>query len=199
MRARGGARAWPVSQGIAAHAGRGWEPADHASDHDRPRTRPQTDFGEAPRGAGSDGGRVGARGGTEKVLAFAGGTLIFLASRLREDGLLAQLVERLNGIEEVSGSNPLGSTILRRQCNEGEGGSTGLHHSLDARRSLGEGGLSFCRRLRLRMAGHPYQQEAVAKAAVRRLSEGRHFNIVGGQTYGWQANYSNRAEEDYSP
>ena len=25
-------------------------------------------------------------------------------------GLLAQLVERLNGIEEVSGSNPLGST-----------------------------------------------------------------------------------------
>jgi hypothetical protein len=27
-------------------------------------------------------------------------------------GLLAQLVERLNGIEEVSGSNPLGSTTL---------------------------------------------------------------------------------------
>ena len=26
-------------------------------------------------------------------------------------GLLAQLVERLNGIEEVSGSRPLGSTI----------------------------------------------------------------------------------------
>ena len=28
-------------------------------------------------------------------------------------GLLAQLVERLNGIEEVSGSNPLGSTTFR--------------------------------------------------------------------------------------
>ena len=30
-------------------------------------------------------------------------------------GLLAQLVERLNGIEEVNGSNPLGSTILGRE------------------------------------------------------------------------------------
>ena len=29
-----------------------------------------------------------------------------------ENGVLAQLVERLNGIEEVRGSNPLGSTIL---------------------------------------------------------------------------------------
>jgi hypothetical protein len=28
-------------------------------------------------------------------------------------GVLAQLVERLNGIEEVRGSNPLGSTIRR--------------------------------------------------------------------------------------
>ncbi len=28
-------------------------------------------------------------------------------------GVLAQLVERLNGIEEVRGSNPLGSTIFR--------------------------------------------------------------------------------------
>ena len=28
-----------------------------------------------------------------------------------ENGVLAQLVERLNGIEEVRGSNPLGSTI----------------------------------------------------------------------------------------
>ena len=27
------------------------------------------------------------------------------------NGVLAQLVERLNGIEEVRGSNPLGSTI----------------------------------------------------------------------------------------
>jgi hypothetical protein len=29
-----------------------------------------------------------------------------------ENGVLAQLVERLNGIEEVRGSNPLGSTDL---------------------------------------------------------------------------------------
>src|SRR4051812_686113 len=42
----------------------------------------------------------------EKVLAFARGNSIFLTPH----GLLAQLVERLNGIEEVSGSNPLGST-----------------------------------------------------------------------------------------
>ncbi len=27
------------------------------------------------------------------------------------DGVVAQLVERLNGIQEVRGSNPLGSTI----------------------------------------------------------------------------------------
>ena len=33
--------------------------------------------------------------------------MLTLASAI---GLLAQLVERLNGIEEVSGSNPLGST-----------------------------------------------------------------------------------------
>ena len=30
-------------------------------------------------------------------------------------GVVAQLVERLNGIQEVRGSNPLGSTILRPQ------------------------------------------------------------------------------------
>jgi hypothetical protein len=29
-------------------------------------------------------------------------------------GVLAQLVERLNGIEEVTGSNPVGSTSLFR-------------------------------------------------------------------------------------
>ena len=34
-----------------------------------------------------------------------------IASRLK-NGVLAQLVERLNGIEEVRGSNPLGSTYL---------------------------------------------------------------------------------------
>ena len=30
---------------------------------------------------------------------------------LRDNGVLAQLVERLNGIEEVSGSNPLCSSL----------------------------------------------------------------------------------------
>src|ERR1051325_12012946 len=30
----------------------------------------------------------------------------------RSKGVLAQLVERLNGIEEVTGSNPVGSTLL---------------------------------------------------------------------------------------
>ena len=33
----------------------------------------------------------------------------FLAIFHRQNGVLAQLVERLNGIEEVRGSNPLGS------------------------------------------------------------------------------------------
>ena len=32
-----------------------------------------------------------------------------------DSGVLAQLVERLNGIEEVRGSNPLGSTISRSE------------------------------------------------------------------------------------
>jgi hypothetical protein len=35
-------------------------------------------------------------------------------------GVLAQLVERLNGIEEVRGSNPLGSTPLANCCNPGD-------------------------------------------------------------------------------
>src|SRR4051812_25020458 len=48
----------------------------------------------------------------EKVLAFAPGRRILPTSRQTRNGLLAQLVERLNGIEEVSGSNPLGSTTL---------------------------------------------------------------------------------------
>ena len=34
-------------------------------------------------------------------------------SRSETYGVLAQLVERLNGIEEVRGSNPLGSTTLK--------------------------------------------------------------------------------------
>jgi hypothetical protein len=33
-------------------------------------------------------------------------------SRSLSNGVLAQLVERLNGIEEVRGSNPLGSRLL---------------------------------------------------------------------------------------
>ena len=33
----------------------------------------------------------------------------FLAIFHRQNGVLAQLVERLNGIEEVTGSNPVGS------------------------------------------------------------------------------------------
>ncbi len=36
------------------------------------------------------------------------------ASAKRSTGVLAQLVERLNGIEEVRGSNPLGSTARGR-------------------------------------------------------------------------------------
>jgi hypothetical protein len=32
----------------------------------------------------------------------------------RQNGVLAQLVERLNGIEEVTGSNPVGSIIFRQ-------------------------------------------------------------------------------------
>ncbi len=43
-----------------------------------------------------------------------GGEMLILTIRLRAPrspaGVLAQLVERLNGIEEVRGSNPLGST-----------------------------------------------------------------------------------------
>ncbi len=48
---------------------------------------------------------------SKKPLAFAGQSPIL--THLFGHGLLAQLVERLNGIEEVSGSNPLGSTIQK--------------------------------------------------------------------------------------
>ena len=34
---------------------------------------------------------------------------------LKSSGVLAQLVERLNGIEEVTGSNPVGSTFALRR------------------------------------------------------------------------------------
>ena len=46
--------------------------------------------------------------------------------RVALDGVVAQLVERLNGIQEVRGSNPLGSTILpERQSHffDGTGGA----------------------------------------------------------------------------
>ncbi len=39
----------------------------------------------------------------------------------KSHGVLAQLVERLNGIEEVRGSNPLGSTISRSETLNNEG------------------------------------------------------------------------------
>ena len=35
--------------------------------------------------------------------------MVFIASHLGKKGVIAQLVERLNGIEEVWGSNPHGS------------------------------------------------------------------------------------------
>ena len=42
------------------------------------------------------------------VLTISGRALHFASA---PDGVVAQLVERLNGIQEVRGSNPLGSTI----------------------------------------------------------------------------------------
>src|SRR5437764_14538125 len=51
----------------------------------------------------------------QKFLAFARGSSIFLTSR-KGNGLLAQLVERLNGIEEVTSSNLVGSTPLDNSC-----------------------------------------------------------------------------------
>ncbi len=46
-------------------------------------------------------------------------------------GVLAQLVERLNGIEEVRGSNPLGSTVLFTSLARGERGPTFRLHFFD--------------------------------------------------------------------
>ena len=61
-------------------------------------------------------------GGSEKILAPPGPVLIRVPTRARESGAaetcgaVAQLGERLNGIQEVEGSTPFGSTIrpLRR-------------------------------------------------------------------------------------
>jgi hypothetical protein len=52
---------------------------------------------------------------TKRVAAYAYSSLSRFARG--SIGVLAQLVERLNGIEEVRGSNPLGSTF----CFSGEG------------------------------------------------------------------------------
>ena len=41
------------------------------------------------------------------------GNCVYISPVARHNGVLAQLVERLNGIEEVSGSNPLCSTSLK--------------------------------------------------------------------------------------
>src|SRR5438105_15226625 len=41
------------------------------------------------------------------------------------DGVLAQLVERLNGIEEVRGSNPLGSTLKKWSRSPTKGNTIG--------------------------------------------------------------------------
>ena len=60
----------------------------------------------------------------EKRGCVAGGALRLSRTRF---GVLAQLVERLNGIEEVRGSNPLGSTIFPVSGNLE---STGLRQSL---------------------------------------------------------------------
>ena len=49
----------------------------------------------------------------KKDIAKQGGDIAD-SSPLEFCGVLAQLVERLNGIEEVRGSNPLGSTSLFR-------------------------------------------------------------------------------------
>ena len=45
------------------------------------------------------------------VLTIAGYILNFKSL----DGVVAQLVERLNGIQEVRGSNPLGSTTIQKK------------------------------------------------------------------------------------
>jgi hypothetical protein len=50
---------------------------------------------------------------TASFFAFLEGDLQYFAG-LPDCGVLAQLVERLNGIEKVRGSNPLGSKHLRK-------------------------------------------------------------------------------------
>ena len=94
-------------------------------------------------GAEANGSSGPALPVAEKVLAFRPGNSIFLTSRKREHGLVAQLEERLNGIEEVVSSNLIGSTSLRQAY----GWQASLAVSLigpDAKaalRRLGEGGL----------------------------------------------------------
>jgi hypothetical protein len=55
---------------------------------------------------------VSLRGATRAKMALAVGDLRAIIVRTAiVNGVLAQLVERLNGIEEVRGSNPLGSSL----------------------------------------------------------------------------------------
>jgi hypothetical protein len=56
-------------------------------------------------GAVSD---AGAR--VQEICHFQGGTLEWQGDRRSVRGAVAQLGERLNGIQEVGGSTPLGST-----------------------------------------------------------------------------------------
>jgi hypothetical protein len=55
--------------------------------------------------------------------------------KLIPDGVLAQLVERLNGIEEVTGSNPVGSTFPPGSLAVGRGNNPVTFRIWLARRS----------------------------------------------------------------
>ena len=54
---------------------------------------------------------------------FESGSLPFFVGKI---GVLAQLVERLNGIEEVRGSNPLGSSLRSAKEHRLPKGAPGL-------------------------------------------------------------------------
>lgn len=54
------------------------------------------------------------KGEIRQNFPFLQSELHYLSSLYKLKGVLAQLVERLNGIEEVRGSNPLGSTNLSK-------------------------------------------------------------------------------------
>jgi hypothetical protein len=60
---------------------------------------------------GVDGGGF-LRSATGKMALAVGDLRAIIVRAAIVNGVLAQLVERLNGIEEVRGSNPLGSTTF---------------------------------------------------------------------------------------